>query len=123
MRGDKTYITFGTSQLSVFVPSPTCKQIRTSKHGCNYLHNSVIFVCVKLWSLSAFSESEQVPKHWVEMGRRSGSQSPQSVGSAAADSGTECLSDSAGDLPDVTLSLCGGVGENSEISKGTQKSL
>uniref|UniRef100_A0A4W6CDR3 phosphatidate phosphatase n=1 Tax=Lates calcarifer TaxID=8187 RepID=A0A4W6CDR3_LATCA len=64
------------------------------------------------------SESEQVPKHWVELGRRSGSQSPQSVGSsAAADSGTECLSDSAGDLPDVTLSLCGGVGENSEISK------
>uniref|UniRef100_A0AAX7V190 phosphatidate phosphatase n=1 Tax=Astatotilapia calliptera TaxID=8154 RepID=A0AAX7V190_ASTCA len=50
-------------------------------------------------------------------GQRSGSQSPQSVGSAAADSGTECLSDSAGDLPDVTLSLCGGVGENSEISK------
>ncbi|XP_040926550.2 phosphatidate phosphatase LPIN2-like isoform X2 [Betta splendens] len=63
------------------------------------------------------SESEVVPKHWVEVGRRSGSQSPQSVGSAAADSGTECLSDSAGDLPDVTLSLCGGVGENSEISK------
>ncbi|KAM7390296.1 hypothetical protein PAMA_008460 [Pampus argenteus] len=63
------------------------------------------------------SESEQVSKHWVETGSRSGSQSPQSVGSAAADSGTECLSDSAGDLPDVTLSLCGGVGENSEISK------
>ncbi|KAK2886594.1 phosphatidate phosphatase LPIN2-like isoform X2 [Channa argus] len=63
------------------------------------------------------SESEQVPNHWVEVGRRSGSQSPRSVGSAAADSGTECLSDSAGDLPDVTLSLCGGVGENSEISK------
>uniref|UniRef100_A0A8C6L217 phosphatidate phosphatase n=1 Tax=Nothobranchius furzeri TaxID=105023 RepID=A0A8C6L217_NOTFU len=53
------------------------------------------------------------PRHWVETGR-SGS---QSVGSAAADSGTECLSDSPGDLPDVTLSLCGGVGENSEISK------
>ncbi|CAN9506379.1 unnamed protein product [Ophioblennius macclurei] len=63
------------------------------------------------------SESEQVPKDWVETGHRSESQSPQSVGSAAADSGTECLSDSAGDLPDVTLSLCGGVGENSEISK------
>lgn len=47
----------------------------------------------------------------------SGSQSPQSVGSAAADSGTECLSDSAGDLPDVTLSLCGGLSENAEISK------
>uniref|UniRef100_A0A8C4HSC2 phosphatidate phosphatase n=1 Tax=Dicentrarchus labrax TaxID=13489 RepID=A0A8C4HSC2_DICLA len=57
------------------------------------------------------------PGNLPRMGRRSGSQSPQSVGSAAADSGTECLSDSAGDLPDVTLSLCGGVGENSEISK------
>lgn len=66
-----------------------------------------------------FSESDQVPKHWVEVGGGSGSQSPPSVGSAAADSGTECLSDSAGDLPDVTLSLCGGVGENSEIPKGT----
>ncbi|XP_024136227.1 phosphatidate phosphatase LPIN2 [Oryzias melastigma] len=63
------------------------------------------------------SESEQASKHWVEPGQHSGSQSPQSVGSAAADSGTECLSDSAGDLPDVTLSLCGGVGENSEIPK------
>ncbi|XP_054893703.1 phosphatidate phosphatase LPIN2-like isoform X2 [Poeciliopsis prolifica] len=63
------------------------------------------------------SETEPVPKHWEETGRRSGSQSPQSVGSAAADSGTECLSDSASDLPDVSLSLCGGVGENSEISK------
>uniref|UniRef100_A0AAR2JDM6 phosphatidate phosphatase n=1 Tax=Pygocentrus nattereri TaxID=42514 RepID=A0AAR2JDM6_PYGNA len=42
----------------------------------------------------------------------SGSQSPQSVGSAAADSGTECLSDSAADLPAVSLSLCGGLGDN-----------
>uniref|UniRef100_A0A8C8GKI9 phosphatidate phosphatase n=1 Tax=Oncorhynchus tshawytscha TaxID=74940 RepID=A0A8C8GKI9_ONCTS len=67
--------------------------------------------------LAPKSESETIPKHWVEVGRCDGSQSPQSVGSAAADSGTECLSDSAGDLPDITLSLCGGVGENSEISK------
>ncbi|KAM4718315.1 phosphatidate phosphatase LPIN2-like isoform 2-T2 [Anableps anableps] len=63
------------------------------------------------------SETEPVSKHWVETEQRSGSQSPQSVGSASADSGTECLSDSLSDLPDVTLSLCGGVGENSEISK------
>lgn len=59
----------------------------------------------------------------MEPGQHSGSQSPQSVGSAAADSGTECLSDSAGDLPDVTLSLCGGVGENSEIPKGDKIGL
>ncbi|XP_051771583.1 phosphatidate phosphatase LPIN2 isoform X1 [Ctenopharyngodon idella] len=63
------------------------------------------------------SESDSGSKHWMDSGMRSGSQSPQSVGSAAADSGTECLSDSASDLPDVTLSLCGGLGENGEISK------
>lgn len=65
------------------------------------------------------SDSDPGSKHWIDSGMRSGSQSPQSVGSAAADSGTECLSDSAGDLPDVTLSLCGGLSENAEISKGT----
>ncbi|KAG5285378.1 hypothetical protein AALO_G00002710 [Alosa alosa] len=63
------------------------------------------------------SDSDPGSKHWIESGMHSGSQSPQSVGSAAADSGTECLSDSAGDLPDVTLSLCGGLSENAEISK------
>ncbi|XP_011485372.1 phosphatidate phosphatase LPIN2 isoform X3 [Oryzias latipes] len=63
------------------------------------------------------SESEAANKHWMDSEICSGSQSPQSVGSAAADSGTECMSDSAGDLPDVTLSLCGGLSENAEISK------
>ncbi|XP_068604735.1 phosphatidate phosphatase LPIN2 [Brachionichthys hirsutus] len=63
------------------------------------------------------SESEAAAKHWVDSEMHSGSQSPQSVGSAAADSGTECMSDSASDLPDVTLSLCGGLTENAEISK------
>ncbi|KAL7984383.1 hypothetical protein Chor_002953 [Crotalus horridus] len=56
-------------------------------------------------------------RQWLESDTFSGSQSPQSVGSAAADSGTDCMSDSAMDLPDVTLSLCGGLSENGEISK------
>ncbi|XP_060056724.1 phosphatidate phosphatase LPIN2 isoform X2 [Erinaceus europaeus] len=63
------------------------------------------------------SESDSGSRQWAESDTLSGSQSPQSVGSAAADSGTECLSDSAMDLPDVTLSLCGGLSENGEISK------
>ncbi|XP_068196950.1 phosphatidate phosphatase LPIN2 isoform X2 [Antennarius striatus] len=63
------------------------------------------------------SECEAATKHWMDSEMHSGSQSPQSVGSAAADSGTECMSDSASDLPDVTLSLCGGLTENAEISK------
>ncbi|XP_006867334.1 PREDICTED: phosphatidate phosphatase LPIN2 [Chrysochloris asiatica] len=63
------------------------------------------------------SESDPGSRQWPELDTLSGSQSPQSVGSAAADSGTECLSDSAMDLPDVTLSLCGGLNENGDISK------
>ncbi|XP_048219629.1 phosphatidate phosphatase LPIN2 isoform X4 [Perognathus longimembris pacificus] len=63
------------------------------------------------------SEADPGSRQWPESDTLSGSQSPQSVGSAAADSGTECLSDSAMDLPDVTLSLCGGLSENGEISK------
>ncbi|XP_068093321.1 phosphatidate phosphatase LPIN2 isoform X2 [Hyperolius riggenbachi] len=63
------------------------------------------------------SETDPGSRQWMESETLSGSQSPQSVGSAAADSGTECLSDSAMDLPDVTLSLCGGLTENGEISK------
>ncbi|NXP76998.1 LPIN2 phosphatase, partial [Ramphastos sulfuratus] len=66
------------------------------------------------------SESEPGLRGWAEPEPLpeplSGWQSPQSVGSAAADSGTECLSDSAMDLPDVTLSLCGGFGEQGQIS-------
>ncbi|EOB08777.1 Lipin-2, partial [Anas platyrhynchos] len=63
------------------------------------------------------SDSDPGFRQWAESDTLSGSQSPQSVGSAAADSGTECMSDSAMDLPDVTLSLCGGLSENGEISK------
>uniref|UniRef100_A0A4W3JEQ0 phosphatidate phosphatase n=1 Tax=Callorhinchus milii TaxID=7868 RepID=A0A4W3JEQ0_CALMI len=63
------------------------------------------------------SEIDSNSKLWTELETHSGSQSPQSVGSAAMDSGTECLSDSAADLPDVVLSLCGGFSENTEISK------
>ncbi|XP_077365342.1 phosphatidate phosphatase LPIN2-like isoform X3 [Festucalex cinctus] len=65
------------------------------------------------------SEFGQLVRPWPETtaagGTNSGSQSPQSVGSSSSggslgDSGAECLSDSAVDLPDVTLSLCGGGG-------------
>ncbi|KFQ33545.1 PREDICTED: phosphatidate phosphatase LPIN2, partial [Merops nubicus] len=63
------------------------------------------------------SDPEAGFRQWPESDPLSGSQSPQSVGSAAADSGTECLSDSAMDLPDVTLSLCGGLSDNGEISR------
>ncbi|XP_041060445.1 phosphatidate phosphatase LPIN2-like isoform X2 [Carcharodon carcharias] len=64
------------------------------------------------------SEQDSGSKQLNEPGTHSESQSPQSVGSAGADSGTEYLSDSAGELPDVNLSLCGGLSDNNEISQG-----
>uniref|UniRef100_A0A7N5ZW07 phosphatidate phosphatase n=1 Tax=Anabas testudineus TaxID=64144 RepID=A0A7N5ZW07_ANATE len=47
----------------------------------------------------------------------SGSQSPQSVGSGAMDSGTEYLSDSTSYNMDVSMSLCGQEGDTSQITK------
>ncbi|XP_077479938.1 phosphatidate phosphatase LPIN2-like isoform X2 [Stigmatopora argus] len=71
------------------------------------------------------NDTGQGARTWAEPaatgGTHSGWQSPQSVGSGGGgslgDSGTECLSDSAADLPDVALSLCGGA-DDSEIDGG-----
>ncbi|XP_028262305.1 phosphatidate phosphatase LPIN2 isoform X2 [Parambassis ranga] len=63
------------------------------------------------------SEAEGVFQHGAEQGSCSGSQSPQSVGSGAMDSGTEYLSDSAPYNMDVSMSLCGQEGDTSQITK------
>uniref|UniRef100_A0A672KSA2 phosphatidate phosphatase n=1 Tax=Sinocyclocheilus grahami TaxID=75366 RepID=A0A672KSA2_SINGR len=54
--------------------------------------------------------------HGPDASPPSGQLSPQSLGSANADSGTEYLSDSTTDTLDVTMSLCG-RGDISQISK------
>ncbi|XP_072546020.1 phosphatidate phosphatase LPIN1 isoform X2 [Salminus brasiliensis] len=48
---------------------------------------------------------------------RSANQSPQSVGSSGMDSGVDSFSDQLGDLPNIAISLCGGLTENREISR------
>ncbi|XP_049605523.1 phosphatidate phosphatase LPIN2-like isoform X5 [Syngnathus scovelli] len=55
------------------------------------------------------SESDQVSRSWTETTAAGGS------GGSHGDSGAECLSDSAADLPDVALSLCGDGSADSEI--------
>uniref|UniRef100_A0A3P9K6Q9 Lipin 2 n=1 Tax=Oryzias latipes TaxID=8090 RepID=A0A3P9K6Q9_ORYLA len=110
-----------TESISILPPS-----VATSTPANNPLTDSpskkkgAVHIYLKLQNIFSFgtSESEAANKHWMDSEICSGSQSPQSVGSAAADSGTECMSDSAGDLPDVTLSLCGGLSEN-EINSDT----
>ncbi|XP_017278417.2 zgc:123305 isoform X3 [Kryptolebias marmoratus] len=61
-------------------------------------------------------EAEGAFQPGADLGSRSGSQSPQSVGSAAMDSGTEYLSDSTCYM-DVSMSLCGKEGDTSQITK------
>lgn len=54
------------------------------------------------------------------MGVRSANQSPQSVASSGMDSGVDSLSEQLGDLPHVAISLCGGLADNREITRGRQ---
>uniref|UniRef100_A0A665SY81 phosphatidate phosphatase n=1 Tax=Echeneis naucrates TaxID=173247 RepID=A0A665SY81_ECHNA len=63
------------------------------------------------------SETEGTSQHGAEQGSCSGSQSPQSVGSGAMDSGTEYLSDSTSYSMDISMSLCGQEGDTSQITK------
>ncbi|XP_078253408.1 phosphatidate phosphatase LPIN2 isoform X2 [Rhinoraja longicauda] len=63
------------------------------------------------------SEFDSSSKQWTESDVQPGSYSPQLVESVAMDSGTECPYDSPSDLPDLVFSLCGGLSENTEISK------
>nr|XP_060643464.1 phosphatidate phosphatase LPIN1 isoform X2 [Anolis sagrei ordinatus] len=56
-------------------------------------------------------------KNMHDNGSRSTNQSPQSVGSSGVDSGVESTSDGIRDLPSIAISLCGGLGDNKEISK------
>ncbi|KAM7406318.1 hypothetical protein PAMP_000703 [Pampus punctatissimus] len=51
------------------------------------------------------------------MGVQSANQSPVSVGSSGVDSGVDSLSDQMGDLPHVAISLCGGLTDNTEITR------
>ncbi|XP_077384589.1 phosphatidate phosphatase LPIN2 isoform X2 [Festucalex cinctus] len=61
------------------------------------------------------SETESASPPVVEQGSGSANQSPQSMG--ALDSGTEYLSDSASYAAEVSMSLCGHVGDTSQINR------
>lgn len=52
------------------------------------------------------------------MGMLCSNQSPQSVDSSGMDSGVDSLSEQIGDMPHVAISLCGGLTDNREITRG-----
>lgn len=72
-------------------------------------------------SVTPHSEAEGASQHGAEQGSCSGSQSPQSVGTGAMDSGTEYLSDSTSYNMDISMSLCGQEGDTSQITKGKRE--
>ena len=49
--------------------------------------------------------------------------SPQSVGSSGADSGVDSYSEQTTDLPSIALSLCGGLTDSREITKGEHRPI
>lgn len=51
---------------------------------------------------------------------RSANQSPQSLGSSGMDSGVDSFSDQSGELPNIAISLCGGLTEDRDITRGKQ---
>lgn len=51
---------------------------------------------------------------------RSANQSPQSLGSSGMDSGVDSFSDQSGELPSIAISLCGGLTEDRDITRGKQ---
>ncbi|KAL0969317.1 hypothetical protein UPYG_G00225500 [Umbra pygmaea] len=53
----------------------------------------------------------------TEAGVRSANQSPQSVGSSGMDSGVDSYSDQLGDMPNIAISMCGGLTDNKEITR------
>uniref|UniRef100_A0A8C7Q8I4 phosphatidate phosphatase n=1 Tax=Oncorhynchus mykiss TaxID=8022 RepID=A0A8C7Q8I4_ONCMY len=53
----------------------------------------------------------------LETGVRSANQSPQSVSSSGMDSGVDSYSDQLGDMPNIAISLCGGLTDNREITR------
>ncbi|XP_069014162.1 phosphatidate phosphatase LPIN2 isoform X1 [Embiotoca jacksoni] len=72
---------------------------------------------VSLPAAEGFPTSSEASVKAGQQDKKKGSQSPQSVGSGAMDSGTEYLSDSTSYNMDVSMSLCGQEGDTSQITK------
>lgn len=73
--------------------------------------------CLALISGVLCSDSGAAVRSFSDPGLHSASLSPQSV-SSGGDSGVDSYCDNMADLPAITISLCGGLSDNREITKG-----
>lgn len=64
-----------------------------------------------------YSDAGAAVRNLSDPGLHSTSLSPQTV-SSGGDSGVDSYCDHMADLPSITISLCGGLADNREITKG-----
>lgn len=92
-----------------------CVQLLAHKH---IIRNSVLVSLLSDGSSSSMKGDSEMMMMMMMMGVRSANQSPQSVASSGIDSGVDSLPEQLGDLPNVALSLCGGLTNNRDITSG-----
>uniref|UniRef100_A0A8C2ZYW9 phosphatidate phosphatase n=1 Tax=Cyclopterus lumpus TaxID=8103 RepID=A0A8C2ZYW9_CYCLU len=118
LREEETPLTNGTEHLASKESTIAVEHIGAVSKRNHHLGPTDIYLD-DLTTLEPEVAALYFPKRYKSLaqGSCSGSQSPQSVGSGAMDSGTEYLSDSASYNMDISMSLCGQEGDTSQITK------
>uniref|UniRef100_A0A674EKM4 phosphatidate phosphatase n=1 Tax=Salmo trutta TaxID=8032 RepID=A0A674EKM4_SALTR len=102
--------------LSVIVSMVTCDAVPVDKRS-HHLGSDGIYLD-DITELEPDVAALYFPKRGgLETGVWSANQSPQSVGSSGMDSGVDSYSDQLGDMPNIAISLCGGLTDNREITR------
>ncbi|XP_052009133.1 phosphatidate phosphatase LPIN1-like [Xyrauchen texanus] len=98
--------------------SPSKRKDKRSQHlGSDGIYLDDIIELEPEVAALYFPKSEEATALSSGIDPRSANQSPQSVGSSGIDSGVDSFSDQLGDLPNIAISLCGGLSENREITR------
>uniref|UniRef100_A0A673ZNC0 phosphatidate phosphatase n=1 Tax=Salmo trutta TaxID=8032 RepID=A0A673ZNC0_SALTR len=107
--------------MSIIVSMVTCDAVPADKRshhlGSDGIYLDDITELEPEVAALYFPKSDGSVRGGSETGARSANQSPQSVGSSGMDSGVDSYSDQLGDMPNIAISLCGGLTDNREITK------
>uniref|UniRef100_A0A8K9X0F8 phosphatidate phosphatase n=1 Tax=Oncorhynchus mykiss TaxID=8022 RepID=A0A8K9X0F8_ONCMY len=105
-----------SNALSIIVSTVTCDAVPADKRS-HHLGSDGIYLD-DITELEPDVAALYFPKRGgLETGVRSANQSPQSVSSSGMDSGVDSYSDQLGDMPNIAISLCGGLTDNREITR------
>uniref|UniRef100_A0A8C7N8V4 phosphatidate phosphatase n=1 Tax=Oncorhynchus kisutch TaxID=8019 RepID=A0A8C7N8V4_ONCKI len=109
-------LTLTLNAMSIIVSMVTCDGVPADKRS-HHLGSDGVYLD-DITELEPEVAALYFPKRGgSETGARSTNQSPQSVGSSGMDSGVDSYADQLGDMPNIAISLCGGLTDNREITK------